>query len=207
MRAMTREARANLIFAIILVALITPGFIILMRKKLSGPSDPNYLPTALPHAAAYMQPPPVPPSVPRVEPAEVRQWLTTLLHDRVSPTASVTRGRDGSGPAISDHFRTQLILNESNTAAEPLKLHLIVWDKNFTADGLKIIVSDGKRQLLLGLDAPPDWIDVPKDIRHVLQRVGYIDPPTRIAWLAASADEAVEKVVQINVGDEVIRMR
>ncbi len=203
---MTREARANLIFGIILFVLMAPGFVLLMRKKLSGSSEPNYMPQAPPHAAAYMQPPPVPPSVPRVEPAEVKQWLTNLLHDRVSPTASVTRGRDGSGPAISDRFTTQLLLSES-PAGQPLKLHLLFWDTQFNPDGLTVSVSDEKQTLPLTVETPVTWVDVPKDIRRTLQHVGYIDPPTKIAWVTASALQNVEKITQVNVGGETIKLR
>ncbi|MBC7783096.1 MAG: hypothetical protein H7144_04585, partial [Burkholderiales bacterium] len=76
---MTRELRANLIFVCILIVLVTPGFVILIKKRLASETGPNDLPHPVPHAVAYIQPPPVPPGLARVEPALVRGWITRLL--------------------------------------------------------------------------------------------------------------------------------
>ncbi len=200
---MTREKRANLLFISILLVLLIPGFVILMRKKLNGGSDPNYMPQPLPHAAAYMQPPPIPPTVPRVEPAEVLQWVTNLLHERVAPDVSVLRNDAGTGPVIGDRFTTQVVYVTPATN-EQIGVYLLVWDPR-PIDSPITFTIDGKAPKLPVTTAKP--VDVPKNIRHILQRVGYIDPPQRVAWVNLSCEvtQISEIIVQYAGITETVR--
>lgn len=169
---MRKESRANVIFFLVLLVLIAPGFVILMRKKLSGPTDPAHLPTMIPHQAAYIQPDPIPPRAPRVEPAAVRSWVTQQLHDRVDPNASVVRDQTGAGPLVGDKFVTQIVHRVGG------QLVLLIWRAEIEPLSFETKV-DGAS---LGVPSV-EWVDVPKDVRHSLQKVGYTDPPERIAWV------------------------
>jgi hypothetical protein len=198
---MTKEGRFNLIFFSVLLVLMLPGFLILMSRKLGGTSDPNYMPNPLQHVAAYMQPPPIPPTVPRTEPQAVRDWVTKLLHDRVDSEASLARSMDG-GPAIGDRFRSQVVHVQS---ADPSRYRVVVliWSSKVRQDG-----QDAPTVRVEGLDLkhaiPPmaEAIDVPKDIRRALQKVGYIDPPLRVAWIdtmfVLSGAETLPKAVIVD---------
>lgn len=179
---MRKEARLNLIFFGILLVLLAPGFIILMRKKLSGSSEPNYMPDPIPHAVGYVQPAPVPPGLPRVEPPEARQWTTKLVHERVSPTASVLTVRDNVA-IVSDAFRTQALCF---VGGEPeSRLLLMLWDDRVVASGSNPRIEvrfNGVQQQIEASNV--DSVPVPKDVRHALQRVGYVDPPEKV-WIIA----------------------
>jgi len=185
-RGMSKEARANLIFLVVLAIVIAPGFIILVKRKLAETGQPNFLPDPVPHAAAFNQPPPVPPSVPRKEPAEVRGWVTSQIQQRFNPKAALVRTADGSAPVMGDRYLTQLtMLNHDD--AKNLRVAMVVWDASATvatAPAKIVIKSDG-------VDTPADATDgfqleVPADVRHALQAVGYIDPPTRVLMVSGT---------------------
>lgn len=184
---MQKESRANLIFFSILVILIAPGFVILMKKKLSGSSEPAHLPPLVPHEAAYIQPEPIPPRAPRIEPPEVRAWVTKLLHDRINPTLSLVRDPNTDSPIVGNRFTTQLVYVNQD------KLAFLIWSThvtsvNVSADGLNVLSTD-----------PVAWIEVPTHIRHSLQKVGYINPPERIAWLEVKFSGALPGGTRVKI--------
>ena len=51
---MTKESRLNLIFLTVLLVVLTPGAVILFRKKLEPTVRPMYLPDPVPRAVAYL---------------------------------------------------------------------------------------------------------------------------------------------------------
>lgn len=158
-----------------------------MNKKLSGSSDPAHLPPLIPHEAAYIQPEPIPPRAPRVEPPEVRSWVTKLIHDRIDPTSRMLRDLFSDLPIVGDRFTTQLIYMNQE------KLVFLIWSTEVTSvkisvDGSSVLVSE-----------PVTWIEVPTHIRHVLQKVGYIDPPQRIAWVETKLSGALPSGARMKI--------
>ncbi|GIW76893.1 MAG: hypothetical protein KatS3mg104_1956 [Phycisphaerae bacterium] len=170
---MRKETKANLVFALLLLILIAPGFFILMKKKLSGSTEPAHLPPLIPHEAAYIQPEPIPPRAPRVEPPEVRGWVMTLLHDQIDPNSRMVRDPLNDSPIVGNRYTTQLVYMNHD------KLVFLIWSDNVPS--VRVWV-DGSSELVTD---SVTWIEIPKHIRHVLQKVGYIDPPQRIAWVQA----------------------
>jgi hypothetical protein len=169
----TREQRANFIFACALAVLIAPGFFLLMRKKLTGSDRPNFLPEPVPHQVAYIQPDPVPPNLPRVEPTEVKQWVDTLIRERgIKPL----RGTGGT-PILSNDHRVQMLGEKAAGAA--MQIALLLWkDSPLGNDEPELTASDDTPAAVVA-NTP---IDVPTPIRHALQEAGYVNPPTRV-WL------------------------
>lgn len=174
---MRKEARLNLIFFGILLVLLAPGFLILMRKKLSGTDEPNYLPDPIPHSTAYNQPLPVPPGLPRNEPPEATEWVNSLVREHVSPTARMLRTGTNQ-PVVSDAFRTQAIHVHHDGAAG--RVVLLVWDERPSLEP-RVQVEVGAEPAGTS-ESKRTMIDVPKKVRHALQRVGYVDPPEKV-WL------------------------
>ncbi len=198
---MTKEGRFNLIFFSVLLVLMLPGFLILMSRKLGGTSDPNYMPNPLQHAAAYMQPPPIPPTVPRTEPQAVREWVTQLLHDRVDSQAALARTSDG-GPAIGERFRSQVVYADHPTP-KTYRVAVLIWSAQVLEGGHDQPVVRVEGLDLKNAAAPTmEAIDVPKEIRRALQKIGYIDPPLRVAWIdttfVLSGAETLPKAVIVD---------
>lgn len=175
---MRRELKANLIFFGILIPLLVPGFIILMNKKLSGTTEPNYMPEALPSSVAYMQPPPIPPGLPRLEPPKVRQWVNELMTTRVPATAGSMRTQEG-GPVMGDAARTQLLWTG------PRGIALLVWDKRDLSEKTTTVNVIGESTMTsqsVGLHR----IEVPRiEVRRPLQSVGYVNPPFTVSFVMA----------------------
>lgn len=185
---MTREARANLIFVGILVLLCAPGFFMLMKKRLSGGGNSNSQPVPALYSAAYNQPPPFDPRLPRIEPATVRDWVRGLLQARQGTGVRVARdgGAPDAGPVISDRFVTQLAGISANTDGT-LALSLLRWvdSGEQTTESPKVTADLGGRSVELIVNRM-DPIEVPPNVRHALQSVGYITPPLRVWWLACT---------------------
>lgn len=183
---MTREFRANLLFLVGLIILITPGFIILMNKKLSAmPGKSNALPDPVPYQIAYMQPLPAPP-VPRREPKAVRTWVRGLIAERLGEPAALAFDQSAAtGPVISDQFVTQFLYLSPSTVSQPATITLLRWDDRVDlsakSPGLQAEFAGGEAAFT---QPTAQAIDMPKDIRHNLQNTGYIDPPGKIWWVS-----------------------
>ncbi|HEX8342320.1 MAG TPA: hypothetical protein VF624_15560, partial [Tepidisphaeraceae bacterium] len=119
---MSRELRLNLIFLVILLMLMAPGFYILMRKRLADTDRRADLPHPPPHSVAYVQPGPVPPHLPRVEPSAAKVWVSRLVRDRFG--AEMFRA-EGNVPCISGDHRAQLTYFAAD--AGRLRLQLLLW--------------------------------------------------------------------------------
>lgn len=178
---MRKEVKLNLLFIGILIVLMAPGIVIVMRKKLSGSSKPSYLPHDVPMSVAYNQPPPVPPRLPRVEPSEARQWVTQLLQERVGPNALLSRSEGGAAPVMGDAFVTQLLTVAPRESG--WTVCVMLWterqDVSERNPTLTLISSTG-RPIVEHVSV--ERLDVPKLVRHSLQKVGYIRPPEKV-WL------------------------
>ncbi len=184
MSRMSKELRANLIFLIILLVLIAPGFIILIRKKLAGSDQPNYMPDPVPHAAAFNQPPPVPPKVDRVEPTIVRAWVSNQVQERFDPKAALLRSADGTAPVMGDRYITQAAMISRSDAGN-VRVALLVWDAAASVSKAPAKMSIVTPAGSMAADATDAFsVDVPKDVRHALQSVGFIDPPEKVLWVS-----------------------
>ncbi|MDB5326591.1 MAG: hypothetical protein JWM57_2160 [Phycisphaerales bacterium] len=185
---MTREVRANAIFVCVLVVLCAPGFYMLMKKRLSGSGDSNAQPVPALYSAAYNQPPPFDPRLPRIEPATVRDWVRGLLQARQGSTVRVARDGESpdAGPVISDQFVTQLAGISANSDGS-LALSLLRWADTGeqTTESPKVTADLGGRSVELIVNRM-DPIEVPPNVRHALQAVGYITPPLRVWWIACT---------------------
>ena len=175
--SMKRENKINLIFIIVLIAAMIPGLTILIRRKLSGQGASAVMPDVPPFAVAYNQPPPYPPGLQRIEPLAVREWVRSVVRDKIGKEIPLLSNSQGA--IVSDAFFTQAVavVQQPNNGTD---LWLLIWrdapppSKTDPAVGR----TGGDDAAVQSLTA----IDVPLDVRHALQDVGYIDPPKH-AWL------------------------
>ncbi len=164
---MSKEHRLNLIFFVILLLIIAPGYFILMKKKLTGPADPNYMPDPVQDKLAYVHPPGGNPNLPRVEPPEVRQWINKLIQDRFSHNDTVLLKQ--AAPVLSDQFQTQLIrLDQTDTRTT--RAVLLIWKDQTALPEITFHSVDGS---IRKADVDSDTVPLPKNILRSLQNVGY----------------------------------
>ena len=184
---MTRELRYNLIFFGSLIVLMSPGFVILMNKKLSGRSEPNYMPNPLPSSIAYMQPPPFSPRMQRVEPTQAREWVTQLLKN-----SSILARTPEDRPVMNDTSQVQLL------ARTPTGGTVLLWAPASLTQKPEVKIVDAPTSLTQSAEL----VDVPRPVRHAIQRAGYITPPFRL-WLVAfeASPDARLTLSYVNVND------
>lgn len=205
---MTREVRINLIFIGALVLLLAPGFVFLMKKKLSDTSGrSNFMPEAAPYRIAYIQPLPAPP-VPRKQPKLVRDWVTRLAVEHFGEEVGESGRRPfATNPFVSDRFVTECVGTFPLDGRQ--RVVLLQWEDNVnlsTTPSTAVRVFDEND---VGVDcqtAAVERVDVPPDVRHALQDVGYVDPPVHVWWIAAdkpaSAGTAVQRIVLTTAGPD-----
>jgi len=75
MRKLSKEAKANLIFLVIIVLMMAPGGVQLFIKKLDPNERPMYLPHAVPHQAHYADAEFDNPNITRVSAPRTENWL------------------------------------------------------------------------------------------------------------------------------------
>ena len=181
---MKKESKANLIFVSLLVCSMIPGIFMLVRKKLNGDMTSAALPDPVPFAVAYNQPPPFPPSLPRREPPVVREWVARLTQEKVGIDVSLMRSATG-GPVVSDGYLTQSIAVDGGLPTGhggSIKLWLLIWRESPAITASDPVLSPVSYPENAARVISLEQLPVPKDVRHALQGVGYIDPPQKI-WL------------------------
>lgn len=99
---MTRENRINSVFAIVLIAAMVPGAVILVKKKMQPGERPIGAPDPVRRTTAYMDPWPSA-SVPRLAPIRTLQWVGAIA---LSPVpASGANAVPTTAPAMQRVFR------------------------------------------------------------------------------------------------------
>jgi hypothetical protein len=178
---MTKETRYNLIFLAIVVAILLPGAIILVRKKMRPDARRADLPDAVPRTIAFMDPQPTPPGMRRVAPPRTMQWLTATIRPKVGAHA-ITDLIDSDGlPLMSDDKTFQLAAVREESGAT--RLWLISWDPQdaefFRAAHWSLA---SQAQIFDGSAKAFEQIAIPDPVRDELGENGLLKPPKTLAW-------------------------
>lgn len=160
---MKNETRYNVIFIIVLLSFVLPGGVMLFRKKLAPTVRPGYVPEQAPRAIAYMSPLEMPPGAVRVEPAETRKWIESLVRERAGEGAIRPRSPDGL-PVIS-HSRTFEV-----AAVRGGDVWVIVWSGEASKWENPVEVVESAT------------LDVPSLVRDELGENWVLKPPKTLVW-------------------------
>ena len=203
---MTRETRLNLIFLIVVLAILTPGAVILFRKKLQPTLKPMGMPEAVQREVAYLSPAPTPPGKKRVEPPQLARWVETVVRDRIGdPRAldeswrKIQRPVDPDGlPLMSDKKTFQLV------AAEPLeseiRLWLILWDHDPAREEIWSVKLADTAEKFRIIDTRP--IEIPDIVRQELGETGITRPPHEVVWQELVIPKSADGVVRLQRGSQ-----
>lgn len=177
---MSRETRWNLVFLVVIVALVLPGGIKLFMKKLDPDEPAMYLPTPLRAEVAYLDPHPQWRGVKRVVPDEVGSWVRSLARDRlegVSGGGRWLRGAASKGGA----FEVAALAVDDRGSVE--RLGVVGWSGKLVGAG---------RAASFSWDGSPCGIDrfeavvVPPAVREALRDVGLTVPAEVVGWYELS---------------------
>ncbi|MEA2710166.1 MAG: hypothetical protein QOF78_2767 [Phycisphaerales bacterium] len=199
---MTRETRSNLIFLAIILAILTPGAVILFRKKLQPTLKPMAMPEAVQRELAYISPLETPPGRKRVEPPFTAKWIESIVRERIFNGADaggreVIRPVDRDGlPLMSDKRTFQLV------AVEPLesrmRLWVILWDGEPMRDetwSVKLADAQEKFQIV-----DTRSVEIPAIVREELGETGVMRPPHDIVWQELVVPRAADGAVRLERG-------
>jgi hypothetical protein len=201
---MTRETRLNLIFLAILLAILTPGAVILFHKKLQPTIKPMGTPEAVQREVAYMSPGMTPPGKTRVEPPQTARWIEALVRDRIGEPRTladdhrqITRPTDPDGlPLMSDRKSFQLV------AAEPLeseiRLWLLLWDYDPAREETwSVKLADAEQKFRI-VDTRP--VEVPPIVRDELGETGITRPPHEVVWQELVIPKSSDGTIRLQRG-------
>ena len=157
---MRREARNNLIFIIVLLILVTPGLVMLVRKKLrQPPSDQMGFSSPVRLAIPYIDPLPKSTQYRLINPPVLHQWVQGLAANRWTQQPTVSRQRS-----------FQLIDFSGDQAV------ILIWDPRLKISSATFFI-DGKPVA----PAQVDSLSLPPAVISELRQLGYLAPPTEIA--------------------------
>lgn len=212
---MKREHKINVVFAIVLLALVAPGGVILFRKKSQVGERPIGSPDPVRKTTAYMDPYPAE-SFDRLAPILTLQWVGGLaMSDTPTDAVRVTRattqpvvtgpreqrvrlsvgeaifygetpGGSPEAQVMSDGRRFQVV---ARGAGGDGWLRAIIWDANVDEAAITATI-DGRPARVLSARR----VIMPKTVRHELQEAGYVLPPDNVTVVdvAVPADSARE---------------
>ncbi len=178
---MTRETRYNLIFLVVILAILIPGGIKLFRKKLDPTATMMYLPDPVAVQSAYIDSNLSNPRTRRIVPPLTSGWIAQVAEQQWPDSIawpSVVRHR-----GIVSEKRTFEAVASSDAEG---KRHagLVLWNSK----AVDILAS--VRATWGGKDAKVTTgsvVSVPRDVRKELQALGYVQPPEPIAWVMVEA--------------------
>ena len=200
---MTRETRANLIFLVVILALVTPGGVILFHRKLAPTIKPMGMPEAVSQEIAYLSPLETPPGVIRVDvetaeqmaeavfaalPAEVAILVAAVADWRVEPAS--TKLKKGAGPPQLRFLPTRDILAELGKS--PQRPRLLV---GFAAETEQVVEQAMAKRQAKGAD----WI-VANDVSGEVMgghrnRVHLVTSDGVEDWPEAAKDEVARHLI------------
>ena len=173
---MRRETRTNLIVIGVLLVLFVPGGIILFIKKLDPNAHRMGEPDPVRQSLPYMDPSPVPVTVPRVVPPIAWGWALKLARERIGPEVMLPVTPLGK-PVNSGNASAQLAGYQQDADGYS-RASVILWADS--AITLAIIDAAGVRSDVE--TTADDLIRVPAHVRRDLQDAGFIQPPTQVRW-------------------------
>jgi hypothetical protein len=178
---MTRETRYNLIFLVVILAILIPGGIKLFRKKLDPNATMMYLPDPVAVESAYIDSDQSNPRTKRIVPPVTSGWISQFTEQQWPeglPWSSVVRHR-----GIVSQKRT-FEAAASSDADGRRHAGLVLWNDKAVDILASVRATWGGKEAKV---TPGAVVSVPKDVRHELQSLGYVRPPESIAWVMVEA--------------------
>jgi hypothetical protein len=188
---MTRETRANLIFLAVILAILTPGALILFRKKLAPTLKPMGMPEPVPTEIAYLSPLETPPGRKRIEPPHTAKWVESLVRERIGARRlsneflPVIRAQNSDGlPAVSDRKTFQVIA--TSEYANSMSIWVLIWQPDpsplLDAQVKWHLRNSSTGETVTSRANETQRITVPPLVREELGEFGVLRPPHEVVW-------------------------
>ncbi len=188
---MTREARFNLIFLIVLLALSAPGMIILTTKALRGTGGLNASPPTAKVATVYLNPVGASGKTIRLATPKVVSFVDGMAQKHLDRPAQRLGGAGGRpSPLIGHDFRLEALGRGKDG------WYVLIWQHVDGPDASNITGTLGGQTIEAQV---VEVVDVPTEVRRELQKgpplttvegfAGYAAPPRRVAVVRVTGGE------------------
>jgi hypothetical protein len=196
-----RENRANALFLVIFLVISLPGAVILFRKKLDPTSPRLDQPDPVLRQLPYMTPPPTPPQMRWMVPPRTRQWLDSIVSQRmkVPGMLSLVGPAPEWEPIISPDHTLQVMAIKPNETGE--RIGVLLW----TRSGLSALrepsvnVSEAGGPLQQAQVISTESIPLPPDVRRELVGLGFSHPPEQIGWIQSQLFGTIEVAKKVRI--------
>lgn len=188
---MARETRINLIFLAVLLALLAPGALILVRKKMQPGAKPILgEPDVRRESVPYMLTWPQPPGMKRSVPPRTAAWVRETARSLGVPSAGpATRpAGDGQAEVVVSRQRWFELLGAAPSGDGTMRAWLLAWEPPPGVVGPTMAVaaeSGGQRRD--GRVVSSQAVPLPPEVRKELQEAGYIRPPPAVTFIEVEA--------------------
>jgi hypothetical protein len=174
---MRRETRLNLLWIVVLIALMLPGAVIIFRKKFKPGEQPMSFREPVRTSAVFMDPSGFPPGFQRVVPRRTADWVAGLLRDELGASVEMLLVEQGGTrtPVVSSSRRVQLAGWSGNTSRRAV---LLVWDDT-APDDVSISGEDSSPVAQVSRRG----VALPREISLELRDAGYVRPPKQVTVL------------------------
>lgn len=190
---MRRETRLNLIWIVVLVALMLPGAITIFRKKFKPGEQPMSFREPVRTSAAYMDPGSFPPGFKRIVPRKTADWLNGMLRERLGVEGGmilVEQGTERMPPMTAN----RLVQLAGVTDGSPQRALLVAWIDS--PGPLIVSTADGNAAKMIHTES----IGVPADVSLELRDAGYVTPPRHVLAIVVELPAGATEL-QLQIGD------
>lgn len=191
---MRPETRLNLIWIVVLVALMLPGAVTLFRKKYKPGEQPMSFREPVRQSAVYMDPGRFPPGFKRIVPRRTADWLGEVLRERLGVAGGLMLLEQGTErlPPMSASRRVQLV---GWTDDAPRRALLLSWGE--VPGPIAVSLSDGSTLAALRVERIP----VPRDVSLELRDAGYVTPPAGVTAIVVELPPQADELQLQLAGD------
>ena len=186
---MKRETRANLIFIVVLLALMTPGVTMTLIRRWKEPGR-TLMPPPIREALAYIDRTAGPAKhMPRVVPPRLGSFVAQVTDRLIRMQSGLTSfvGDGKFAPVMSDDVMLQAVAAGAHD--EKYRVALIAWSGDFVPVQ-KLFRFEGTRDgaTVPGTMESYEQQNMPIELRTELQSYGYILPPDGFMWMIVAFD-------------------
>lgn len=178
---LTKEAKFNLVFLVVLLLASLPGLVILIRKKLDPEARRMSEAPYVRRTEAYNNPLPAATSSRRIVPPVTARWVESLANQKLgAPPLRYMAAGGREEPVLSEGRRFELLgIRQTH---EGSTLIVLAWLGELGRGEVDLF--EAQAESLGALQSVEvDQIDVPQEVISELKDEGYVVPPARVGLL------------------------
>jgi hypothetical protein len=180
---MNKETKYNLIFLAIIMAIVTPGMVMLFIKKMQPGAKPITMRDPVRKVAVYVDPMDLPGSMKRVVTPEAAEWVRSLTPAGENPTVRSETTPPPTMTWVSNNRKFELLAVGGHPRGT--QAYLLIWAPNTSAEegNLETYWDLGDNKRGTAVQSRIQHFKVPEDVRKSFVDLGYSKPVKDVTLL------------------------